>query len=93
MKKLNWTEDNLSGFGRNFLRKVLGNMRDYSESTVRFGETGQGIQPNYQITFPNNRVLTINGSSHKQFSSADEFDENRISSPFTYEQIKKAYQA
>lgn len=60
-------------------------------SIVRFGETGTGIQPNYQVTFENGQTMTRRGSSHERYESADEFNDKKISQHFTYEQIDSAY--
>jgi hypothetical protein len=87
---IEWGEDNLHTLGRVFLRQVLENMRGREESVVRLGETGQGVQPNYQVTFPNGVVRTLRGSSHKAFEQADEFDATRISEPFTLAQVRNA---
>jgi rRNA pseudouridine-1189 N-methylase Emg1 (Nep1/Mra1 family) len=92
MKKLKWTVDNISDLGKVFLQKILSNMRGYSDSRVRIGETGEGIQPNYQVTFPNKNVLTICGASHKKFSDVDKFKQTKISRSFDYAEIKVAYQ-
>lgn len=92
MSKIEWREDNLHTLGRVFLRRLLENMRNYEESVVRLGETGQGIQPNYQVTFPNGHVNTLRGASHELFEQAEEFDATRISKPFTLAQVRSAYE-
>ncbi|MFB2733757.1 hypothetical protein [Shewanella mangrovisoli] len=91
MSGIEWNEDSLPTLGRVFLRHVIGHMRGRSESTVRFGVTGQGIMPNYQVTFPNGVTRTLRGSSHDAFEQADAFDEERISRPFFLAEIQSAY--
>lgn len=86
-----WTEEHLSCLGRIFLRKVLDNMRGYDESTVKFGTTGKGIQPNYQITYPNGIVRTIRGSSHGNYTDTEQFDSTKTSEVFSFAQVSKAY--
>lgn len=93
MSGLNWNIDNISELGKIFLRKVMENMRGYDGSTVWFGETGKGIQPNYQVRFPKGLILTISGASHKQFPNAEKFNDARISQPFTLADIKQAYES
>ena len=92
-----WNKDNLDHLGKKFLRHILDNMRGYEGTVVRFGLTGEGIQPNYQITFPNGIVRPINGISHKLFKKdgfdAHEFSSDRLSQPFTLLQIQNAYQS
>lgn len=91
MSSIIWSESNLPTLGRVFLRNMLDNMRKYEGSTVRLGETGEGVQPNYQVTFPNGVCRTIRGSSHEAFDQAEEFDSNKISEPFSRAQVEAAY--
>ena len=91
MSALSWSEKNLSILGRKFLRNVLNNMRNYQEATVQFGQTGLGVSPHYQITFPNGNKWAIDGRSHDTFSRADDFDIKNISIPFSLSQVESAY--
>jgi hypothetical protein len=92
MSRLCWDEKRLPKLGRIFLRNVLSNMRGYEDAKVQFGETGTGVKPNYQVTYPNGLIRAINGSSHDPFVRADEFDSTRISSAFSLQQVKHAYE-
>lgn len=92
MRKLSWAEENLPQLGRKFLSDVLDNMRDHQETTVQFGETGNGVYPNYQIIFPNGRKWEVRGRNDETFSNADDFDEKRISKPFLLHQVQAAYE-
>ena len=67
-------------------------MRGYEDALVQFGETGEGVYPNYQITFPNGKKWPINGRSHDSFGDADQFDINKISNPFHLHEIQAAYE-
>jgi hypothetical protein len=49
------------------LRKVMENLRSVEGATVQFGEMGQGIQPNYQVCFPNGNVNPYRGANHQPF--------------------------
>jgi len=91
MNGIKWDQDNLHTLGRHFLRNVLGNMRGNENTLVRFGETGQGIQPNYQVTFPNGVTRVLRGSSHEAFQQVDEFDSGKISQPFNLATVTEAY--
>ena len=91
MAGIEWNEVNLSTLGKVFLRNVIDHMRGRAESTVCFGETGEGIAPNYQVTFPNGVVRTIRGLSHEAFEQADSFNEGRISRPFSLAEVQAAY--
>lgn len=92
MSELEWNEETLPTLGRFFLRNILNHMRYLKESTVCLGETGQGVMPNYQVTFPNGVTRTLRGSSHKAFEQADTFDKERISRPFSLQEIEAAYE-
>ena len=87
-----WTDDNLPELGRTFLRNVLQNMRNYEGTTVKFGITGKGIKPNYQVTYPNGVKRNINGASHDEDKRTDEYDKEKISKEFSLAQIQKAYE-
>ena len=86
---IQWNEENLSLLGKKFLSNVISNMR-FEGSVVRFGETGKGTQPNYQITFPNERVWTIRGSSHETYEDAEKFNIEKISDPFSLTVMRTA---
>lgn len=91
MSGIEWNEETVPTLGRVFLRHVIDHMRGHSKSTVRFGKTGQGIMPNYQVIFPNGVTRTLRGSSHDTFEQTDAFDEERISRPFSLAEIHRAY--
>ena len=92
MKRLIWNKKSLSTLDLIFLRTVRDNMRE-DGSVVRFGVTGEGIKPNYQINFMNGVIQTRNGLSHDHHKT-DEFDPANISDQeFTYADITDAYYA
>lgn len=89
---LDWKKENISQLGKTYLRTVLEHMRGREESTVRFGRTGQGIAPNYEVTLPNGTTLTYLGLSHNRSDQIDSFDSANTSRPFTVEEVTSAYQ-
>ena len=91
MSKLMWTEDNLHLLGALFLSRVLDNMRHFDGSTVRLGITGEGVMPNYQVTFPNAVTRTFRGNGHTAYSDVDTFNLERVSPAFELEAVKRAY--
>lgn len=91
MSGIEWNENNLHTLGRAFLQHVLDHMRGREASIVRLGETGTGVKPNYQVTFPNNVIRALRGSSHNAFP-IEEFDAKNISQPFTLAQVRAAYE-
>ncbi|HID36032.1 MAG TPA: hypothetical protein EYP39_01435 [Ghiorsea sp.] len=84
-----WDENNLSGLGSVFIRNVVNHMRGREESTVRFGITGEGISPNYQVTFPNGLVRAIRGSSHEAYEQTDEFVDEKLSEVFSLADMQR----
>lgn len=90
MSRFIWTKENLPQLGLIFLRTVLDNMREEG-TTVRFGNTGQGIKPNYQIRFPNTVSISFSGLSHERFNGPATFEEKNLSEPFSYSTIRTAY--
>ncbi len=94
---IEWNAGNIgSVLGRPFLRKVLANFRGRHDARVRFGITGNGIQPNYQIEYQPEggkpaRTLAFRGSTHKPYGINEPFNEERISDAFAYWEIERAY--
>ena len=60
-------------------------------ATVQFGETGQGIKPNYQVCLKDGSKAAYHGSSkdHKTFDIAA-FDSSRISRSFSRVELVEA---
>lgn len=92
MNSFQWNIDTLALLGRIFLRKVMKNLR-FADSTVQFGEMGQGIQPNYQVCFPNGNVNTYRGANHKPFMPLGAFNREHISQPFSSTDLQRAFDA
>jgi hypothetical protein len=67
-----------------FLQKVLSNMA--TDSSVRFGQTGKGIRPNYQVTYANGEIAVFRGT-HETFQDIDKFNRDNISIAFSYEDV------
>lgn len=73
----------LETLGYEFLECVLGNME--ATSTVRFGQTGTGVRPNYQVS-SNGLDFTFGGIDHKKFQD-ESFTSDHISIPFSYAEV------
>ena len=89
---IEWNQSNLSSLGVVFIRNVINHMRGREESTVRFGITGEGISPNYQVTFPNSLVRAIRGSSHEAYEQTDEFEDGRLSEVFSLTDMQRVFE-
>lgn len=94
---LEWNASSVgSVLSKPFLRKVLANFRGRKDAVVRFGITGTGVQPNYQIEYrpegdKPSKTLAFRGSTHKPYGINEPFNEERISAPFEFAEIERAY--
>lgn len=68
-------------------------MRSIDGTTVQLGETGQGIQPNYQVCFPNGNVNPYRGANHKPFMPRGAFNQDHVSLPFSSADLQRAFDA
>ncbi|MFT7683990.1 hypothetical protein [Moritella dasanensis] len=95
MKKPLWTKERIAQKGSVFLQSVLNNMGSKSlNATVRFGTTGTGDLPNYQVKkefgpiAPDRHLITVYQSrSHKKYTGTAVFNEDNLSEEFTYADI------
>ncbi len=89
---MSWTEEELRELGPDFLNRVLENMRAEEEPSVRFGETGEHIHPNYQIEYSNGEVECFRGDNHQPWSRQGRdgpFKERNLSGLFSYQTIRR----
>lgn len=78
-----------------YFKGVLGNFvylghgpKRNGEAFVRFGLTGTGHGPNYQIECSDGRKIAFRGMGHSEASNiADAFEPENISEPFTYDDV------
>jgi len=88
---LEWTTDNIHDLGRKFMQSLIENMRGDKGAIVQLGQSGEGIQPNYQITYSNGVRRIISGSSHSNFKKNnmknEKFNPENISVGFSLDQI------
>lgn len=73
-----------------YYRSVLGNMGGPKKNAmVRFGITGEGIAPNYEVSFENQSKTTFGGRSHKNDPGlADTFNEDNLSQYYSYNEVQ-----
>lgn len=79
-----------------YFRAVMRNMvnlgfgpRSNGAGHVRFGRTGIGHAPNYQIEGDDGSKHVFNGLGHKEASHIeDEFADDRLSERFSYDQVQ-----
>lgn len=93
--KLVWkdADDVVARVGEPYMIKVLGNSG--AGTSVRFGLTGNGTSPNYQVEFKDSErpKLLFGGLSHQEWPGDEkEFDDDRLSKPpFSYEDLFAAF--
>lgn len=92
--KLEWkdVDDLVARVGEAYMIKVLGNSG--AGTHVRFGLTGNGTAPNYQVEFEGSERprLLFGGLSHKEWTGDEkEFADDRLSKPFPYEDLFAAF--
>lgn len=73
-----------------YYRGVLGNMgRHDGGATVRFGTTGAGVHPNYQIT-QGHSIRMYLGMSHAEDRSAGRtYDETNLSEEYGFADVQR----
>ncbi|MFT5329988.1 MAG: hypothetical protein ACI9KA_001065 [Parasphingorhabdus sp.] len=80
-----------------YFRKILGNMVDLGfgpkasgGALIRFGVTGIGHSPHYQIELPNKSIVCFNGLNHKEAAiDGEEFANRNLSvEQFNYQQVE-----
>jgi len=91
---IEWTTPQMivSTLGERFVRSVLINMPQ--NSTVRFGETGEGIFPNYQVEDGNGAARLWRGNGHGEWpDGVAEFDAGKVSIAFTKTELSEIFYA
>ena len=88
--------DTLLGYEPDYLKRVLENMRRDESSVVRFGTTGEGTRPHYQIEYGDGKVVTFR-SNHDEYKKTgwneDEFNPAHLSDEFPYKSIRDVCEA
>lgn len=56
-------------------------------TTIRFGETGSGCRPNYEIKFSNGNSVAYNSSNHQHDSKVKVFKAKNVSREFSLLEI------
>ena len=95
MSKLLWTKESVAQMGPKFLQSVLSNMGSKNlNGTVRFGTSGKGEVPNYQVKkefgpiAPDRCLITVFQSrSHKKYTGTAVFNNDNLSEAFSYADI------
>jgi hypothetical protein len=72
-----------------YFRRVLSNMGKPSDGNrVRFGLTGDGVRPNYQIEFANEGPVAYASINHKRDASVVTYDDAELGRARTYEEVQ-----
>jgi len=95
MSKLLWTKERVTQMGPKFLQGVLANMGSKNlNGTVRFGTSGKGEVPNYQVKTefgpiaPGRCLIKVfQSKSHKEYNGTEVFNDDNLSDEFTHADI------
>jgi len=91
MSKLHWDTNSIRDLDPRYLREVLAKLKG-PNSTVRFGLTGSGQAPNYQVTrVRGGPAYMYSGQSHEPYHSHEPFEDGNLSATaFGPVQIREA---
>ena len=90
--KLEWkdADDVVARLGEKFMKRVLDNSG--RGSFVRFGLTGSGQFPNYQVEVAGRDTLMFAGLTHKEWTGEiPAFDPLNLSQEFPFDQLYTAF--
>lgn len=82
-----WNGD-VSLLPESYIIKILPFLYKKETLGIKFGLTGKGIRPNYQVINIDGSVMAMRGDTHSEFD-IDKFDESRISECYTLDDILK----
>ncbi|OBT08212.1 hypothetical protein A9267_10865 [Shewanella sp. UCD-FRSSP16_17] len=88
------TIEDLAKLPMSYLQKVHENMvsgGSKEKTTVRLGLSGCGERPNYELTYGIGEKVAFNSSNHEHYSRSKTFNEENISRPFSYDELKAAF--
>lgn len=71
-----------------FLLNVLNNLGDDDVAVVRFGTTGKGLRPNYEIDHGNGESYCFKGANHASLPSSETFDKKLLSAPISQKELE-----
>lgn len=84
-----WNGENIHILPCDYMSKVIENIRNRHgiNSFVKFGLTGKGVEPNYQVIDYKGGVFTYNGRSHDFDINTELYSENNLSRKFSYDDL------
>ncbi|WP_139300311.1 hypothetical protein [Nissabacter archeti] len=74
-----------------YIGTVLGMIDKKEMKGVRFGLTGKGIHPNYQLVYLDDSTQAMSGQNHKKFRSLKEFEDGNISRIYTKDELSAIF--
>lgn len=75
-----------------YYRSVLGRMTPGRAAKVRFGTTGEGVMPNYEIEFENGEKVAFSGQSHKPSTTHETFANVNLSRSYSFQEVQSLIQ-
>ena len=89
MSKEVW-DGNIAKLPKDYLSKVKMMMISQCAAGVRFGITGKGVQPNYELEFAGGVAQPMSGHNHEKYRDFEEFDRTNITRLFSLSDIEAA---
>ena len=80
-----------------YFKEIMKNVVHYggpvagNASTVRFGMTGKGIRPNYQISYGDKKVAIASVNHKPDSSSPEEYDDEKLSNKASLTKIYSVF--
>lgn len=89
MSKEVW-DGNIAKLPKDYLSKVKMMMKSQCAVGVRFGITGKGVHPNYELALAGGTTQPMSGQNHEKFRDYEEFDKTNITQLFNLSDIEAA---
>lgn len=79
----------ITNIGTDFAQMVMGNMVKVGRGiAVRFGTTGRGVYPNYEVRYADGTVRAFRGRTHQLFFGGEgRFSDGHLSREYGFEEI------
>jgi hypothetical protein len=76
-----------------YVSEVLKNLSKTGDplAEVRFGTSGEGVQPNYEIKTTSGQAIAYRGNTHKASEEHDQWDDDNLTEPFSREEIQRGF--
>jgi hypothetical protein len=90
LSKDNW---DFRALRTDYVDEVLKNMPNTGDplATLRFGTSGDGVQPNYEIRTGGGERLPYWGNTHKQNKDRSNWEDHNLTEPFSRTEVERGF--